>query len=308
MENPRIIFMGTPEFAVPSLEKIFNEFGVEAVVTVPDKPKGRGLKLVHSPIKEMALELGIPVLQPDSLKDESFLQTIREIMPDIIVVIAFRILPKELYTIPHIASFNIHGSLLPKYRGAAPINHAIINGEKVSGLTSFVLQDKVDTGNILLQRKVDIHNDMTAGDLHDLLMWVSAELSCDTINLLLEGNYQALAQDDLLASPAPKLFKDNTRIDWNNPAESIYNFVRGLAPYPTAWTLFEGNALKISKISILESKSLRVGEYKIDKQGFLVGCQDRDISLEILQAQNKRSMSFVDFLNGYRGIDNGYFS
>lgn len=307
MSKLKIIFMGTPEFAVPALDSIHSEYGVEAVVTVPDKPKGRGLKLAFSKVKEKALELKIPVYQPISLKDEDFLSTISNINPEIIVVIAFRILPRELYSMAKIASFNIHGSLLPKYRGAAPINHAIINGEKKTGLTSFVLQEKVDTGNILLKSEIDIDDEMTAGELHDLLMPLAADLSLSTIELLLSGNYSPIIQSDDEASPAPKLNKENTKLNWDLPAVKIINLIRGLSPYPGAWSNMDGNNLKIFKAVKTNSKTLSPKQYRIDKKQFLVGTTDYDISLLQIQPQNKNSMNISNFLNGYRGSETGFF-
>jgi methionyl-tRNA formyltransferase len=305
MKNPKIVFMGTPEFAVPALSAIHSKYGISAVVTVPDKPKGRGLKLIPSPVKEKAFELEIPVYQPEKLKDEDFIQSIRDIEPDIIVIIAFRILPRELFTIPKIASFNIHGSLLPKYRGAAPINHAIINGETRSGLTSFILQDKVDTGNILLKKEVDISSEMTAGELHDILIPKAAELSLETIELLLNRNYTPMIQDDSLASLAPKLNKENTRINWEMPSQQIINFIRGLSPYPTAWTNMDENPLKILKAEKVDSNNLAPGKFSITKKQFLVGTPDGDISITYLQPPNKKVMPVSDFLNGYRGAYEG---
>jgi methionyl-tRNA formyltransferase len=307
MSNPKIIFMGTPEFAVPSLEAIYQKYGLTAIVTVPDKPKGRGLKLIPSPVKEKALELGVQVFQPEKLKDESFIQNIKMLEPDIIVVIAFRILPRELYTIPKLASFNIHGSLLPKYRGAAPINHAIINGETQSGLTSFILQDKVDTGDILLRRTIDIFPQMNAGQLHDAMMPIAAELSLETIDLLIKGNITALSQDGTLATPAPKLFKDNTKINWELPAQQINNLVRGLALYPAAWTNFDGSMMKILAVEQTELCTLNSGDYTISKKEFRVGTGDCDLKIIALQPPNKKSMPISDFLNGYRGLSDGKF-
>lgn len=298
--------MGTPEFAVPALSAINSKYGISAVVTVPDKPKGRGLKLIPSHVKEKAFELEIPVFQPEKLKDEDFIQSIRVLEPDIIVVIAFRILPRELFTIPKLASFNIHGSLLPKYRGAAPINHAIINGETRSGLTSFILQDKVDTGNILLKKEIEISPYMSAGELHDLLMPQAAELSIETIELLLRGNYTPLIQDESLSSPAPKLNKENTLINWRMTAQQIINFIRGLSPYPTAWTNMDDAPIKILKAQKIDSNNLEPGKYSITKKQFLVGTSDIDISITYLQPPNKKSMPVSDFLNGYRGANEGF--
>ncbi|GAB1370013.1 methionyl-tRNA formyltransferase [Candidatus Kapaibacterium sp.] len=309
MKKPKIVFMGTPEFSVPSLEAIHDKYGVSLVITVPDKQQGRGLKLSPSPVKVKALELGIPVLQPAVLKEESFINELKELAPDIIVVIAFRILPKEIFTIPCVATFNIHGSLLPKYRGAAPINWAIINGENTSGLTSFIIQEKVDTGNMLLTKMVDIDDEMTAGDLHDKLMPLSAVLSLETIELLLSGNFQPIKQNDPLSCPAPKLTKDNTKINWTDSAANVKRFIRGLSPYPTSWTKFDGEVLKVFLVKFsTESYKLEPGEYYINDNRFIVGCSDGNIELLSIQPQNKKRMLIRDFINGYRGNCRGRFT
>ncbi|MBX3042200.1 MAG: methionyl-tRNA formyltransferase [Candidatus Kapabacteria bacterium] len=305
MTKPKIIFMGTPEFAVPALEVIHTKYGISAVVTVPDKPKGRGLKLIPSPVKEKALELGIEVMQPEKLKDEALIDRIKSISPDIIVVIAFRILPRELYSIPKIASFNIHGSLLPKYRGAAPINHAVMNGETRTGLTSFILQDKVDTGEMLLTSEVEITESMTAGELHDMLMPMAADLSISTIKMLFEGNFMPQIQDESLACPAPKLTKENTIINWDLPAEKIYNFIRGLSPHPTAWTIINGEQHKILGSEKLDTNFLDAGNYTIEKKKFIVGTAYGDLSIKHIQPPNKKAMLINDFLNGFRGNKEG---
>ncbi|MFA5511828.1 MAG: methionyl-tRNA formyltransferase [Candidatus Kapaibacterium sp.] len=306
MSDLKIIFMGTPEFAVPSLEAIHNKYGIQQVVTVPDKHKGRGLRLQASPVKSKAIELGIPVLQPESLKDEIFLKEVQALKPDLIIVIAFRILPAELYKIPRIASFNIHGSLLPKYRGAAPINHAIINGERETGLTSFVLKDKVDTGEVLLTKKIGIGPDMTAGELHDIMMPLAAELTIETINLLSDGHYKTSSQNDVLATNAPKLTKNNTKIDWNQNSEKIFNFIRGLSPYPCAWTVMSNEPIKLLKVKILASNSLEASQYIVSKNGFIVGTATNDIEIVELKPNNKQRMSSSDFINGFRGQTTGY--
>jgi methionyl-tRNA formyltransferase len=297
--------MGTPEFAVPSLEAIHSEFGISAVVTVPDKPQGRGQKVIPSPIKSKALKFNIPVLQPMKLKDEEFIEQIKSINPDIIVVIAFRILPKEVYTLAKIASFNIHGSLLPKYRGAAPINWAIIKGENKTGLTSFILKDTVDTGDILLIKEVEIEKSMNFGNLHDLLMPQAAELSIETINLLLSGHYSPKNQNDTESCPAPKLNKDNTKINWNNSSEDIINFVRGLSPHPTAWTTMNSNPLKIIEVNYFPSVKLEPGKFEITSKKFLIGTLNGSIECLRLQPQNKNAMNVADFINGYRGEKTG---
>jgi methionyl-tRNA formyltransferase len=306
MDNKiKIIFMGTPEFSVPALEKIHELYGVNCVVTVPDKPHGRGLTLKPSPVKQKAIELGINVLQPESLKISDFIEAVKLIEPDIIVVIAFRILPKEVFTIAKIASFNIHGSLLPKYRGAAPINWAVINGEKTSGLTSFILQEKVDTGNILIKREVRLNDGITAGELHDMLMPVASDLSIETIDMLLKGDFQALPQDDAIATPAPKIFKQDCIINWNKPAHEVRNFIHGLSPYPGAFTIMNGKHFKILKTFITKKHNLTYRSFLIKDGKFLIGTQDYVLELLEVHPENKKTMSVKDYLLGYRGEEVG---
>jgi methionyl-tRNA formyltransferase len=305
-KKPKIIFMGTPEFAVPALISIHDKYGIEAVVTVPDKPKGRGLKMAYSPVKNKALELGIPVLQPEKLKDEQFIENLKSYEPDIIVVIAFRILPKDVYLLPQIASFNIHGSLLPKFRGAAPINHAIIKGEKKTGLTSFILGEKVDTGNMLLQYECNIDDNMTAGELHDLLMPEAAILSLKTIELLINGNYLPIIQDESCASPAPKIFRENCKINWVDSQHNIHNLIRGLSPYPSSWTTFEDKQFKILR-TLKAKQKIDPGKFTIKDNKMLVGTSDFALEILEIQPENKKPMLIKEFLNGWRGLEDGFF-
>ena len=307
IDKPSIIYMGTPEFAVPALVALHEKYTVRAVVTIPDKPKGRGKKLAASAVKEKAQELGIPVLQPELLKDQAFIDELKAYKPDIMAVLAFRILPESVYSISKIATFNIHGSLLPKYRGAAPINHAILNGDKVSGLTSFVLEKQVDTGQILIKRPVDIPDGSTAGDLHDMLMPVAAKLGLDTCELLLSGDYTLLSQDDSEATPAPKVFRENCGIIWNAPAEQVRNFIHSVSPSPAAWTLWEGQRLKIMRVDFAADGSGTPGEFKIEDGQFIVQCGKGSVSLIEIQVQGKKKMNTVDFLRGYRGDTSGKF-
>ncbi len=299
--------MGTPEFSVPSLEAVHEKFGVKAVVTVPDKPRGRGKKLLPSAVKTKALELNIPVFQPEKLKDEEFLKEMKSLEPDIFIVLAFRILPKELFTIPKIASFNIHASLLPKYRGAAPINRAIINGEEYTGLTSFILQEKVDTGSILLQNSLDIPEGATAGDLHDLMMPEAAKLALNTAELLLSGNFQRFQQDNSKATPAPKIFPDDCRIKWNMHARDLRNFIHGVSPVPGAWTMWDGLRLKIFRANYCSCGSGAPGSWKIENGRFLIHTSKGYIEPVEIQLQGKRAMKIKDFLQGYRGETEGIF-
>jgi len=307
IDKPSIIYMGTPEFAVPALVALHEKYTVRAVVTIPDKPKGRGKKLAASAVKEKAQELGIPVLQPELLKDQAFIDALKSYEPDIMAVLAFRILPESVYSISKIAAFNIHGSLLPKYRGAAPINHAILNGDKVSGLTSFVLEKQVDTGQILIKSPVDIPDGSTAGDLHDMLMPVAAQLGLDTCELLLSGDYTLLPQDDTEATAAPKVFRENCGINWNAPAEQVRNFIHSVSPSPAAWTLWEGQRLKIMRVDFVADGSAPRGEFKIEDGQFVVQCGKGSVSLIEIQVQGKKKMKTVDFLRGYRGDTSGKF-
>ena len=299
--------MGTPEFAVPTLDAIHKKFGVCAVVTIPDKPKGRGQKLSASPVKNYAIEKGIEIIQPISMKDLDFAEKLKQINPDIIVVVAFRILPKEIYSIANIASFNIHGSLLPKYRGAAPINYAILNNEKISGVTSFILQEKVDTGNILLKKEIELPNNCTAGDLHDLLMPISAECAIETIELLLSGNYTPLKQDDSLASPAPKIFRENCKINFNNSSEYLRCFINHISPIPGAFTIFNDKNLKILRAEI-SNKQISAGNFLIEDDNFYAGTNDSALKLIEIQLEGKNAVKVLDFLRGYRGEKKGSFN
>jgi methionyl-tRNA formyltransferase len=307
MEKPKVIFMGTPEFAVPTLEKLNEKYGIGLVVTVPDKAQGRGLKLMPSAVKEKAIELEIPVLQPESLKSEDFIRTVSEFNPDIIVVLAFRILPEEVFTLAKVGSFNIHASLLPAYRGAAPINWAIINGEKKTGLTSFLLEKKVDTGSILLSKEFEIPDGFTAGDLHNALMPLSAELAIETCELLLSGNYQLIPQDESKASKAPKIFPEDCKIDWSLPAEKIRNFIHGTSPTPGAWTIWDDKRLKILRARISGNKEGIAGFFVIENSQFMVFCGEDAIIIDELQAEGRKPMKIKDFLNGYKGENQGIF-
>lgn len=300
----KIVFMGTPDFAVPSLEILVNNaFTISAVVTAPDKPRGRGQQLSYTPVKEAALKHQLPLLQPQSLKDPDFISRLTEIAPDLIVVVAFRILPREIYTIPHKGSFNLHASLLPKYRGAAPINWAIINGEKETGVTTFFLQDTVDTGSIILQKRTPITDTMTAGELYGRLSEIGAASVLETVRLIEKGETTPMRQDDSLASPAPKIFKETCRIGWNRSSEEITNFVRGLSPYPAAWTTLNGKGMKIFQVRKTEYRIQESESGSIKSQdGRRMFVKTKDDWLEILdlQLEGKKRISAEEFLRGYR--------
>ena len=297
----RIVFMGTPDFAVPSIRILLeHRYDVAAVVTAPDKPRGRGQQLSFTPVKEFALLHQLPVLQPENLKDASFVSQIQQLQPDLIIVVAFRILPRELFSLPKLGTFNLHASLLPKYRGAAPINWAIINGEHETGVTTFFLQEKVDTGNILLQARTPIHQDATAGEVHDALSLLGAETVLQTVRMIESGNAQPQPQNNFLATPAPKIFKDNCRIDWTAPAQKIHNFVRGLSPCPAAWTTHKGKTIKLYKTSIVERHSTQSGIIlQRTADSIIVGTGECAIAILEIQQEGRKKMAIAEFLRGY---------
>lgn len=307
IEKPSIVFMGTPEFGIPAFKRIHKEYGIKAVVTAPDKPKGRGKKVLPSPIKTLAIELGIPILQPEKLKDETFLKQLRELEPDIIVVIAFRILPEKVWGASKIGTFNIHASMLPNYRGAAPINWAIIKGEKTTGLTSFLLAQKVDTGEIMIQEKIKIPDGATAGDLHDLMMPTAADIALRTCKMLVSGDYSVYKQDHSKATPAPKIFPDFCKIKWDIPAEDLRNFIHGLSPYPGAWTMWNGKRLKLIRTTFTNSGTGKPGSYFIENDQLFVYAKQGLLKVIELQVQGKKAMKTPDFLKGYRGEGFGEF-
>ena len=304
----KIVFMGTPEFAVPSLEILLkNKYEVAAVVTAPDKPRGRGQQVSFTPVKETALKHSLPLLQPSKLDGPDFVSSLTSIAPDLFVVVAFRILPSKVFSIPTSGAFNLHASLLPKYRGAAPINWAIINGEKESGVTTFFLQEKVDTGNVILQARVAITEAMTAGELHDTLSEVGAEIVLQTVRLIELGKVNPRKQEDSLASPAPKIFKENCRIDWNRPTVNVRNFIRGLSPLPTAWAVHGDKILKIYNTALLKEGDAgltkqEMGPGSIAIQGnkqMFVATGAGFLEVLELQQEGRKRMSVAEFLKGY---------
>ncbi len=299
-----IIFMGTPDFAVPSLQRLLeSHHKISAVVTAPDKPKGRGLQLSSSAVKQFAEKNNLPVHQPEKLRDESFVNEIKKLQPDLIIVVAFRILPNEVYTIPKFGSFNLHASLLPKYRGAAPINWAIINGDKETGVTTFFLKDKVDTGNIIIQQSCSIEENDNAGTIHDKLAHIGADAVISTVNLIemTNGNVPVENQDDSGASPAPKIFKDDCRIAWDKPAEQVHNFIRGLSPHPAAFTKLNEKIVKIyqSKKTISQDNQMKAGEVMIEDSKIYVSCSDFKLEILELQIEGRKRMTAIDFINGH---------
>ena len=295
--------MGTPEFAVPSLEILVqNNMHVAAVITAPDKPQGRGQKVLFSPVKECAVKHGLPVLQPTNLKSPSFLEELKSFDADLQVVVAFRMLPELVWNMPPRGTFNLHASLLPQYRGAAPINWAIINGEKETGVTTFFLQHAIDTGSIIFQDREPIYPDDDAGTLYERLMKKGAALVLKTVRAIEAGAYPSTPQPaDISVKHAPKIFKETCEIRWNQSTEQIRNFVRGLSPYPAAWTTIGGKNFKIyktSKASRNESDK-NPGEYTTDNKNYLYfKTQDGWIAIDELQPEGKKKMSVQDFFRG----------
>lgn len=307
--NLRIVFMGTPEFAVASLDALVNaEYNIVGVVTAPDKPAGRGMKPQESPVKKYALEKGLRILQPEKLKNPLFLEELAALEADLQVVVAFRMLPEVVWSMPRMGTINVHASLLPQYRGAAPINWAIINGEKETGITTFKLQHEIDTGNILLQEKLLIGEDETAGELHNKMKMLGAELLVKTVKLLAQGVIQEQEQDSLAdrqnteLKHAPKIFTQTCKIDWNRPVAEVYNLIRGLSPYPAAFTELHGKILKIYKAEKeITIPSSHPGGVESDKKTHLkFACADGYIKVKELQLEGKKRMNVEDFLRGYK--------
>jgi len=298
----KIIFMGTPEFAVPSLDILVkNNYDVVAVVTSPDSYGGRGGKqLIESSIKKYAVEHRFPVLQPTNLKSPEFIDELKTYHADIQIVVAFRMLPEVVWNMPPLGTFNLHGSLLPKYRGAAPINHAIIRGETETGVTSFKLKHEIDTGDVLLQKKVPVYEDDDAGTLHDRMMNAGAEVVLETVKRIESGKYIFLKQDDTLATKAPKIFHETCKIDFKKPVDQVYNFIRGLSPYPGAWCVLEGKEIKLFKTKKrMFSDDNEDGTIVTDHKKLLeIKCSDGYIQIITLKPQGKKEMSVIDFLNG----------
>lgn len=312
-ENPlRIVFMGTPDFAVASLEKLHSsKHQVVATITAPDRPSGRGQILKPSAVKTSSELLGIPVLQPLKLKDPHFLETLGSLHADLFIVVAFRMLPQEVWSMPPYGTFNLHASLLPQYRGAAPINRALMNGETQTGITTFFLNEQIDAGRILLQESVDVPENMTAGELHDLLMVKGANLVLQTVDRIanqdLTPQEQQFHATDSPLKLAPKIFREDCRIEWNQSARTIHNHIRGLSPYPGAWTHFTQDdaisfQVKILGSEILAEQNLEPGKIQIrDGNQLLIGTGTDVIQIVHLQPEGKRPMTSTEFLRGFRG-------
>ena len=309
-KNLRIVYMGTPDFAVESLRALVEGgYNVVAVVTMPDKPAGRGHKMQFSAVKEYALSVGLPVLQPEKLKAEDFIEELRSYKADLQIVVAFRMLPEVVWAMPRLGTFNLHASLLPQYRGAAPINWAIINGETKTGATTFFLKHEIDTGDMILQEQITIGENEDAGSLHDRLMMLGAELVLKTVDLIIEGTAKPIAQPALPADklrPAPKIFKETCEIDFSKTATQVHNFVRGLSPYPTAWTNItiggQTQTVKIYKTEISNSpEKPEISKVVTDGKHYLrVGCSEGWIDLTEVQLPGKKRMNIKDLLNGLK--------
>ncbi|MGA9120949.1 MAG: methionyl-tRNA formyltransferase [Bacteroidota bacterium] len=296
--------MGTPDFAVPSLRILMNEgFPVVGVVTGPDKPRGRGRVVSPTPVKEVAAAAGLPVLQPEILTDPLFEKQVRALDPDLIVIVAFRILPASIFTLPRLGSFNLHASLLPRYRGAAPINWAIINGDTETGVTTFFLEDRVDTGNIIMQERTPIGPEDDAGELHDRLALLGARVVLSTALAIEGGKAVTTSQDPALVSKAPKIFKEDCHIRWDQPPERARNFIRGLSPSPTAWTRHGEVLLKIFKTEQFDNLIDVPGTASVIQDALVVQCKEGRLKILELQQEGKKRMSAGEFLRGYRFPD-----
>lgn len=307
MTDIPIIFMGTPEFAVTSLKSLLDKgYNVKAVVTTPDRPAGRGKNIQFSDVKKFALEHNLPILQPEKLKSAEFLAQLKEINADLFVVVAFRMLPKEVWAMPKRGTINLHAALLPDYRGAAPINHAIINGETETGITTFYIDEQIDTGKIIMQEKCAIEPEDNIGTLYDKLMFIGAEAVCRTVDIIAEGNVNAIEQDSIRTvglHPAPKITKEFCQINWNAKSVDIHNLIRGLSPYPAAWCYLKDEiTAKIFTSSYsIEKHNLNAGTFVSDNKSFLkVATQDGFVSILELQMQGKKRMAIKDFLNGFK--------
>ncbi len=305
----RIVYMGTPDFAVESLKELHeNGYNIVGVITMPDKPAGRGHKIQFSPVKQYALEHNLHLLQPEKLKNEDFIAELKSLEADLQIVVAFRMLPEVVWDMPKYGTFNLHASLLPQYRGAAPINWAIINGDKETGVSTFFLTHEIDTGNIILQEKTPIEETDNVEIIHDRLMEIGARLVCKTVNLILEGKAEGTPQDHSMAEKlAPKIFKDTCRINWNQPTENIYNFIRGLSPHPAAWTEFitpDGKAMGVKIYETTKdicSPKEAAGTLISDGKSFIkIATTDGYINILQLQLAGKKRMKASDLLNGYK--------
>ncbi len=300
----RIVFMGTPDFAVPSLDILVqNGYEIPAVITAPDKPGGR-LGMLESAVKKYAVAQGLPVLQPEKLKNPDFLAHLQSLKADLQVVVAFRMLPEAVWAMPPMGTLNLHGSLLPKYRGAAPINWAVINGETETGVTTFLLRHEIDTGDVLFQEKIAIGENETAGELYERMMHIGARLVLKTVQAIQRGEIRPIPQTATEASHAPKIFTETCRINFDRPSAEVHNFIRGLSPFPGAWTLLDGKTFKIlraEKSTQQKTGGLEAGRFFSDGKSYLaVSTQDGYMLITELQLEGKRRMAVREFLNGHK--------
>lgn len=313
-EDLRIVFLGTPDFAVESLRRIIDEgYNVVGVVTTPDKTGGRGHRLLQSPVKQFAVEHGLHLMQPPRLKDPAFLDELRSLDAHLFVVIAFRMLPREVWSMPPLGTFNLHGSLLPKYRGAAPINRAVMNGDSRTGVTTFFLKHEIDTGDIIDRRAIDVDPDENVGSVYERLMLLGADLTADTLRHIIAGDLRPMPQDSLpdagQACDAPKIFKDDCRLDWSRPARGLHNHVRGLSPYPGAWTTLtiDGRStdMKILATRVIDEdrECAHPGRAVINGHRLSVDCGKGQLEILELQPSGKRRMTAADWLPGIRATE-----
>ena len=310
-EKLKIVFLGTPDFAVEPLRRIHTGgYNIVGVVTMPDKPAGRGHRMLQSPVKQYALAAGLHLMQPANLKDPAFVEELRGLGADLFIVIAFRMLPEVVWSMPPMGTFNLHASLLPRYRGAAPINRAVMNGDTETGVTTFFLKHEIDTGDIIAQKRIPIGDDDNVGTVHDRLMMLGADLTIDTIDHIIAGDLKPVAQDSLIGdtcpTPAPKIFKEDCHIDWSRTSRDVRNHVRGLSPYPAAWAMLaedgnpEGSSVKIFEVAIVQAPDLAPGQVGIDGNRLYVGTGDGAIEVLSLQPAGKKRMPAADFLRGAR--------
>lgn len=307
----KVAFMGTPEFAVASLDAIFSQdIPIAGIITAPDKPAGRGKKVQYSAIKKYAEENNIgPILQPTNLKDQIFIEELKKLNADLFVVVAFRMLPEEVWSMPRLGTINLHASLLPQYRGAAPINWAIIKGEIKTGVTTFFIEKDIDTGKIIMQESTEISPDDNAGTLHDKLKIIGAEVLVKTIETIAAGVYVSTPQQNLASRDklraAPKIFKQDCKIDWSQSTRKVLNFIRGLSPYPAAWTEIKGKGTEPVLLKIFEAEpintpdSLTPGIVTFQDNSFMISCSNGHIKIKSLQQAGKKRMDISDFLRGF---------
>jgi len=298
----KIVFMGSPDFAIPSLENLHaSDHEITAVVSGKDKRRGRGSETSPTPVKARALELNLPVIEAEDLGDESLINQFKALNADLFIVVAFRILPAPVLDIPKKGSVNLHASLLPKYRGAAPIHWAVMNGEKETGCTVFFLDRNVDTGAIINRRKTGIGLNETTGDVYKRLKKMGSDLLLDSVNDIAAGTYSTITQDDAHATKAPKLFTDDCKIDFNQPAREVHNKIRGLSPFPTAWAELDDLKFNLYRSEVGPDISLKVGRIKMEGDDLLAGCSSGTVILKKVQLQGKKKMNGKDFMNGYSG-------